>query len=95
MKGTIFSDDEGFEERFASALKTRYKFVLQEEHDNRQYALSYYDPAGALQHSDDWCLRIIIHIANRSIADAVITGRRDKHVHGATDCIMLGATLSN
>lgn len=43
--------------------------------------------------SSDWFLRVTAHYVNRKIADLIVTARRDRAVHGAKDCLQIGAII--
>lgn len=97
MKGTTFSDEADFEEILSRACKSNMNWVLQEEVVNRPQTFSWFENGNEsnpeLKTADDWFMRVTAQYVNRQLADAVITARRDKAVHGAKDCIQIGTTI--
>lgn len=92
MKGTVFSDGEDFDETLLRACKANMNWILQEEIINCPQCFSWYD-GDKLKTANDWFMRVTAHYVNRNLADVVVTARRDKSVHGAKDCIQLGAII--
>lgn len=92
MKGTLFSDDPRFPLALFQGRSSGGRFVLQEEVENRPFKFQFWNEAGELK-EDNWFTRLTAHFASRTIADVVVTARRDKAVHGATDCLQLGTVL--
>jgi hypothetical protein len=95
MKGVVFSDDANFEAIMKRACDSYYRFVLQEEVDNRSTDFQYYGDNGELLAKDDWFMRVTVHYALRSVADVVVTATRNKRVHGGKGCLQLGAIKMN
>lgn len=97
MKGTTFSDEEGFEAILLRACKANMNWILQEEIANHPQTFSWYEGCNGydpeLKTADDWFMRVTTQYVNRQLADAVITARRDKAVHGAKDCIQIGTVV--
>lgn len=93
MKGTVFHDDPNFDVAMKCACGSYYRFILQEEVVNRSQTFQYFSDEGLLR-QDDWFMRVTVHYAARSVADVVVTARRDKKVHGALDCLQLGAVIA-
>lgn len=96
MKGVVFPDDEGFEKRLEKALGSNYRYVLQEEIEHKAYEFGYF----AEHHKQkslvkgEWYVRITAHFSRDArVADLIITARQDKRVHGALDCLQLGAVI--
>jgi hypothetical protein len=97
MKGTIFSDDPDFDNVLASASRSNMNWILQEEVVNKPQTFSWFDNVGGsnpeLRTNDDWYMRVTTQYVNRKLADVIITARRNKAVHGAKDCLQLGAIV--
>ncbi len=93
MKGTIFSDEENFGTILADACQSHYRFILQEEIENRPISFLYFDEDGNTK-QDTWFMRVTAHYAGCHLADIIVTARRDKKVHGAKDCLQLGTVLT-
>lgn len=90
MKGTIFMEDSRYEKTLAGCNQTADgSYILQEEVQNKPETFNYFQPNGELR-DDTWYKRVIVHFARGHVADIDITARRDKHVHGAKDCLQLG-----
>lgn len=92
MKGTVFTTDPEFETEFAQACGSYYQYVLQEEVPSQTRGYDYYTEGGGLDH-DYWYTRVTVHFNLKQVADLVVTARRDKKVHGAPDCLQLGAVI--
>lgn len=92
MKGTLFVDDARFEQALAQAFNSTYRFVLQREVTNESMRFRYFESNGEVS-EDTWFSRIIVQFAGRQVADIELTARKDKRVHGAPDCLQLGAIL--
>ena len=97
MKGTVFSDSPDFETVLVGACCSRLNWILQEEVENQPQTFSWYEKANGdapmLQTSSDWYMRVTVQYVNRVLADAIVTARRDKSVHGAKDCLQLGTIV--
>lgn len=93
MKGTVFMEDPHFGVMMKRACDSYYRFILQKEVNNHPQIFQYFTDGGSLQ-QDEWFMRITVHYSLRQIADVIITARRDKKVHGALDCLQLGAVLA-
>lgn len=92
MKGIVFSDEPLFKEIMKHACDSYYRFILQKEVTNRSRSFHYFANGGCL-HQGKWFMRVTVHYAVRRVADIIITARQDKKVHGALDCLQLGAIL--
>lgn len=96
MKGTVFSDDADFDEMLLRACSTNMNWILQEEVSNQPQTFSWFEGGidnSNLNTADGWFMRVTTQYVNRQLADIVITARRDKAVHGAKDCIQVGAVV--
>src|SRR3989344_4380089 len=97
MKGTVFSSDREFPANLLIASKSNLNWILQEEVTNAPQSFSWYEqngqPEPIFQTSDDWYMRVTAHYVSSQLADIVVTARRDKAVHGAKDCLQLGAVI--
>lgn len=98
MKGTVFSDDENFDAVLSGAYKSNMNWVLQEEVVNQPQTFSSFKNGNGsdavLETHHDWFMRVTAHYVNTELADVIITARRSKAVHGAKDCIQIGAIIS-
>ena len=92
MKGTVFMDDSHFNSIMDRACDSYYRFILQEEVTNRSQSFDYFVDGGCLRQGQ-WFIRITAHYAVRRLADIIVTARKDKKVHGAPDCLMLGTIV--
>ena len=93
MKGTVFSDSPDFERVLASACKSKMNWILQEEVINQPQTFSWFENGCQLKTSKDWFMRVTVQYVNRQLADAVVTARQDKSVHGAKDCLQIGTVV--
>ena len=95
MKGTVFSDSPDFEKVLFGACKSNMNWILQEEVENQAQTFSWFDNENDSKPrtSKDWLMRVTTQYVNRQLADVIITARRDKAVHGAKDCIQIGAIV--
>lgn len=93
MKGTVFTGEPEFETEFELACKSYYHYVLQEEVPTRTRRFGYYTSFGAPEQAE-WYTRVTVHFNRGTVADLVVTARQDKKVHGAPDCLQLGAVIS-
>lgn len=93
MKGIVFPNESHFNAIMKRACGSYYRFILQEEVTNRSRSFHYFTDEGYLQQGE-WFVRVTVHYAARRVADIILTARRDKKVHGAIDCLMLGAVMS-
>lgn len=96
MKGTVFSDDADFETVLSRACQTGINWILQEEVSNQPQSFSWFERGQdgmELKESDDWFMRVTVQYVNRKLADVMVTARRDKAVHGASDCIQIGTMI--
>ncbi|MBI2640536.1 MAG: hypothetical protein HYW91_01460 [Candidatus Sungbacteria bacterium] len=69
-----------------------HQTILQEELENDPLALTFYDEEGNMR-IGTWFARFTAHFHFDELADMDVTARQDKLVHGASDCLMFGATL--
>jgi len=90
MKGTIFTDDPRFPKAFDEALRTNGNYVLQRVVTNAAKQYRFFDRDKNLQEAT-WYQRVVTHFNRGHVADVTVTGRQDKCVHGAPDCIQIGA----
>ncbi len=93
MKGIAFSDEPTFETLLSVACNEHMNWILQEEVQNNPHTFSWYDQHQTLRTSGDWYVRITAKYVGHYLADAVVTARRDKAVHGAKDCLQLGTAI--
>ncbi len=92
MKGVVFKGDSEFEKTLDLASQSFYRFILQEEICNSPQRFSYFSKEGNFL-EEDWFMRITVHYSMRSVADIIVTARRDKKVHGAPDSLQLGTII--
>lgn len=94
LKKVYFSDiDESFEAILASASKQKNpSWVLQEQVPQQSTPVVIFDDIGN-RITRDYYLRVTAYIAADGVIDVEVTGRPDRKVHGAPDCIMLPAIL--
>jgi len=97
MKGTVFSDDEKFDEVLARACESNMNWILQEEVVNQPQTFSWFEngaeDVSQPKTANDWFMRVTAQYVHRELADIVVTARRDKAVHGAKDCIQIGTVI--
>ena len=93
MKGTIFRDDDGLEDALREAKRSPRQYVVQEEVVNRPFSFRSFRDDGSIT-TDGWFTRVTVHFGIRAVADIIVTARKDKKVHGATDCLQLGCVIS-
>lgn len=96
MKGVYFSDID--QPEYAQALaKARAQrnpsWVLQEQVKQYPSAITVFDAEGN-RVVKPYYLRITAYISATGIVDAEVTGRPDRKVHGAPDCIQIPVVLS-
>ncbi|MFA6095765.1 MAG: hypothetical protein WC767_02880, partial [Candidatus Paceibacterota bacterium] len=97
MKGTVFSDEDGFATTLERAGQSYMSWILQEEVANQPQRFSWFvngegnEPR--IETADDWFMRVTVHYVNRKLADVIVTARRDKAVHGGKDCLQLGTRV--
>lgn len=92
MKGVVFPEDPKFERSFGEACGSYYRFVLQEEVENRSHRFQFFTDGEEVE-EDEWFIRVTVHFAVRRVADIIVTARRDKRVHGALDSLQMGAVI--
>jgi hypothetical protein len=95
MKQVLFSDldEEAFCAKLAGARKDEYPlWVMQEQVPQTATPVMVYDDCGR-KVCRDYYFRIIAHITEYGILDVEVTGRPDRKVHGAPDCIQLPSVL--
>ncbi|XLQ19694.1 MAG: hypothetical protein ACKUBY_03820 [Candidatus Moraniibacteriota bacterium] len=95
MKGILFSDLDA--EKFAKQLEQCSKakkasWVLQKQVEQESLELKIFDNLGKIK-MKKYYLRITAQITKDGILGLDITGRPDRIVHGAPDCIQLPAIL--
>ena len=95
MKGTVFSNSLDFEKALSVACKSNMNWILQEEIENQAQTFSWFENENDLKPktADGWFMRVTTQYVNRQLADIIITARRDKAVHGAKNCIQIGAIV--
>src|SRR3989344_1536061 len=96
MKGVFFSDLD--RPAFDTALKKARAFktpgfVLQEQIPQEPIPVVIFDEAGG-RVTQDYYLRLTVYAMARGVLDAEVTGRPDRKVHGAPDCIQLPVIFS-
>lgn len=97
MKGIFFSDDPDFEAILLKASSANMNWILQEEVENRPQTFSWFEngknDVPEIKTANDWFMRVTTQYVYRQLADIAITARRDRAVHGAKDCILLGTII--
>lgn len=96
MKGVYFSDIDRteFETALVQARQQRNSsWILQEQVPQAKVPVIVFDDEGKRQ-TQDYYLRITAYISEGGIVDAEVTGRPDRKVHGAPDCIQIPVVLS-
>ena len=91
MKKVIFSDlePERFEKTLAEARATKTpSWILQEQVLTHAVPVVVFDEGGK-RITRDYFLRVVAHITKDGVLDVEVTGRPDRMVHGAPDCIQL------
>lgn len=91
MKQVLFSDldTESYNAQLVAARKAENAtWVLQEQVPQVSLPVSVYAKDGSVT-SGDYYFRVIAHITKYGILDVAVTGRPDRKVHGAPDCIQL------
>lgn len=91
-KGVVFPDEPNFNQVLKKAYHSGYSFILQKQITNAPYKFNYFADQEDLK-QDKWYLRLTSHFTPRQVAGLVITARKDKRVHGALDCLQIGAIL--
>lgn len=95
MKGVLFSDlnPEEFKKCFAEeSKKKRPSWVLQRHVSQKSLSLEVFDRGNT--RFQDYYLRIIAQFSANGVIGLDITGRPDRMVHGAPDCVMIPAILA-
>lgn len=97
IKGMVFSDEVEFDTSLKLASGASMNWTLQEEVVNQPPTFSWHEAGNSsdpmLHRANDWFMRVTVQYVNHELADIVVTARRDKAVHGAKDCIQLGAVI--
>jgi len=97
MKGTVFSDQDGFEAVLCRAFAANMNWILQEQVDNQPQTFSWFENRKEsnpkINTADDWFMRVTVQYINRQLGDIIVTARRDKAVHGGKDCLQLGTII--
>ncbi len=96
MKGVYFSDIDRpeFETALTQARQQRNaSWVLQEQVPQAKLPIVVFDDEGKRM-TQDYYLRITAYVSQDGIVDAEVTGRPDRKVHGAPDCIQIPVVLS-
>ncbi len=90
MKQILFSDADArsFSETFAKArTEKRSAWMMQNAVPQNPYDIDVFEYGGTLVRP--YYLRITAYVSARGLVGAVVTGRPDKKVHGAPDCIQI------
>lgn len=95
MKGVYFSDIDG---EYAQALQKacsqkNSSWILQEQVPQEPLPIVVFD-GGGNRVTQEYYLRITAYVSESGIVDAEITGRPDRKVHGAPDCIQIPIILN-
>lgn len=95
MKGVFFSDLDSVE--FLSTLERVRKskntsWILQEQVPQESVPVTVFTSEGK-RTVGDYFLRITAYVSEHGVVDAEVTGRPDRKVHGAPDCIQLPVIL--
>jgi hypothetical protein len=96
MKGVYFSDLDGdqFTARLEEARAQRNSsWILQEQVEQTPLPIVVFDEEGK-RVTRDYYLRVTAYISVNGIVDVEVTGRPDRKVHGAPDCIQIPVILS-
>lgn len=90
MKNVFFSDlDPEFGEMLTRASSLgKPTWILQEQVPQQPVPVAVFRNDGSTE-TRDFFLRITAYVSSKGIVDAEITGRPDRKVHGAPDCIMI------
>lgn len=95
MKGVYFSDldPEKYASILASARTLRNpSWILQEQVHQKSSSVVVFDEDGE-RVVRDYYLRVTAYVSEQGIVDVEVTGRPDRKVHGAPDCIMVPVLL--
>ncbi len=95
MKQVVFSDLHA--ERFAGALELASQaknpqWILQDQVPQASIPVIIFDDEGN-RVTRDYYFRVIAHVTKDGVLDVEVTGRPDRLVHGAPDCIQLPSIL--
>lgn len=95
LKKVVFSDiDPSFSAMLEDARKQRHpSWILQEQVPQEPLPVVVFDEHGQRE-TRDYFLRVTAYVAASGIVDVEVTGRPDRKVHGAPDCIMLPVLLA-
>lgn len=90
LKKVVFSDiDPSFSALLENArLQRNPSWILQEQIEQEPLPVVVFDDDGQRQ-TRDYYLRVTAYVAASGIVDVEVTGRPDRKVHGAPDCIMV------
>lgn len=90
MKGVWFSDlDPDFGAALGKAEKLgKPTYILQEQVPQEPVPIAVFEDDGS-RVVKDYYLRVTAYVSEGGIIDAEVTGRPDRKVHGAPDCIMI------
>jgi hypothetical protein len=90
MKGVYFSDlDKNFPDALVRARALgKPTWILQEQVPQETTTIPVFTKSGDVE-VRDYYLRITAYITEKGTLDAEVTGRPDRKVHGAPDCIMI------
>ncbi len=96
LKKVLFSDldPEVFAETFARVrMQKSASWILQEQVEQEAVPIVVFDGNGGRETQEHF-LRITAYVSAQGIVDVEITGRPDRKVHGAPDCIQIPAILA-
>jgi len=96
MKDVFFSDldESGFRVALeAGSTSKTAGFVLQEQVPQEPVPIVVFDESGR-RTTQNYYLRITVYAMSGGVLDAEVTGRPDRKVHGAPDCIQLPIIFS-
>lgn len=90
--GTFLPGDAGFGDALQEASRSYYHYILQEAVELGHREFEFFGENGET-HLAPWYIRFTVFFSQRRVADAEITARRDKRVHGALDCLQIGTVI--
>ena len=94
LKKVVFSDlDPSFASLLEEARTQRNpSWILQEQVPQKPLPIVVFDENGERE-TRDYFLRVTAYVSSEGVVDVEVTGREDRKVHGAPDCIMLPVLL--
>ncbi|MDQ5955411.1 MAG: hypothetical protein QG621_414 [Patescibacteria group bacterium] len=95
MKGVFFSDtDQAFAQNINEVGAFNHAaWILQQQVPQQPTQVVVFNEAGE-RHVGDYYLRLVAYVTQEGVLDVEVTGRPDRKVHGAPDCIQLPVILS-